>query len=140
MKRRRGVAHWRGHALRDARVAAGLTQAELAHQISVAEWTVVAWEGDRRQPRPAHLAALATALRLDPASLVATPPKPTMRELRERVALSTNAVADAVGVSPNSVLRVENARWWPTAAEQWAKLYGVSLDELRAAWERSQPH
>ncbi len=48
--------------IREARADAGLTQEQLAAEVSVTPRAVGMWEGSARTPRMGHLAALARAL------------------------------------------------------------------------------
>lgn len=48
--------------IRKLRKAAGLTQAQLAEKVGVAQATVADWESDEYRPRASILPALATAL------------------------------------------------------------------------------
>lgn len=68
---RAAVAHTyrRTSRLRDARLAAGLTQAELARRAAVHPWTVQRYELQHRRPPDAILARLAAILGLEPAAL-----------------------------------------------------------------------
>lgn len=56
--------------VRDARLAAGLTQAELARAAGVAQPNLSAYETGRRTPTPAVLARIERALRVRPAARV----------------------------------------------------------------------
>lgn len=48
-----------GRRLRDARLGAGLTQAQLARRVNTSERNIVRWETEANVPRLKHLAAIA---------------------------------------------------------------------------------
>lgn len=50
-----------GARIRSARLAAGLTQGQLARAISTSERNIVRWENDQNAPRFSHVEAIATA-------------------------------------------------------------------------------
>lgn len=50
-----------GKKIREARHAAGLTQAALAHAINTRERNIIRWENDQHDPRFEHVAAIAEA-------------------------------------------------------------------------------
>lgn len=50
-----------GQKIRGARLAAGMTQTQLAHAVSTSERNIVRWETDSNAPRFAHVAAIARA-------------------------------------------------------------------------------
>lgn len=50
-----------GQKIRDARLSAGLTQAQLARAIETTERNVIRWENGQNQPRVASLSAIAQA-------------------------------------------------------------------------------
>ena len=88
--------------LREARLAAGLTQAQLAQRIGVADGTrVAAWEHGRSTPHPATWAAVCSLLGIAP--------------------------EEAGGVAASTVARWESGthRPWPKHADRLAELYGV---------------
>lgn len=60
----------KGERIRELRVAAGMTQAELAAEVGVTDAAMRGYESGRRAPKPAHLYALAEALGVAPQSLV----------------------------------------------------------------------
>lgn len=59
-----------GSRIREARHAAGLTQAALAHAINTRERNIIRWENDQNVPRVKYLAAIATATGKDIAFFV----------------------------------------------------------------------
>lgn len=50
-----------GCRIREARLASGLTQAQLARNVGTSERNIVRWENDQNAPRLKHLAAIAHA-------------------------------------------------------------------------------
>ena len=70
--------------IRDARLAAGLSQAGLGHKLGLSDAAVNHWESGKSEPSRRHLAALIETLGLDPAVVVASssashPPTTTAR-------------------------------------------------------------
>lgn len=53
-----------GRSIRGHRVAAGITQRDLAHRLCVSPSTVWRWEVGRHMPSTSHLGAIADALEL----------------------------------------------------------------------------
>ena len=53
-----------GRYLRDARIARGLSVANLAERVGVSRVSIYFWEGGRARPREANLIALCKALKL----------------------------------------------------------------------------
>jgi transcriptional regulator with XRE-family HTH domain len=110
--------------LREARLAAGLTQAQLAQRVGVADGTrVAAWEHGRSTPHPATWATICSLLgiELEEAGVV------TLRSLRLRRGLTQDEVAAEVGVAASTVARWEAGthRPWAKHAQRLAELYGV---------------
>lgn len=52
--------------IREARLRAGLTQAQLARRADTTERNIVRWENGHNEPRAQHVAALAAATGVDP--------------------------------------------------------------------------
>lgn len=50
-----------GKKIRQARLAAGLTQSQLARAVDTSERNIVRWETERNAPRMTHLAGIAQA-------------------------------------------------------------------------------
>lgn len=110
--------------LREARLAAGLTQAQLAQRIGVADGTrVAAWEHGRSTPHPATWAAICSLLGIAPEEAGAM----TLRSLRLRRGLTQDEVAAELGVAASTVARWESGthRPWPKHSDRLAELYGV---------------
>ena len=110
--------------LREARLAAGLTQAQLAQRVGVADGTrVAAWEHGRSTPHPATWATICSLLgiELEEAGVV------TLRSLRLRRGLTPDDVAAELGVAAGTVRRWESGAHRPRAkhADRLAELYGV---------------
>ena len=67
--------------IRDARLAAGLSQAGLGQKLGLSDAAVNHWESGKSEPSRKHMAALIELLGLDPAivnaSLTASPPAST---------------------------------------------------------------
>lgn len=59
------MSHWNGARLRELRIAAGLSQTELAEKVGVGRDAVARWEAGNREPLWSNVVALAAALGLD---------------------------------------------------------------------------
>jgi transcriptional regulator with XRE-family HTH domain len=113
-------------ALRAARMAAGLTILALAHKARVHPYTVRAWESGTACPRRQSMDFIASALRVEPATLdpecwktrTAQHTDSTigaiLRRLRQEKGLTQREVAEAVGVSQGVVAHWENGRCAPS--------------------------
>ena len=113
-----------GEQLRQARRAAGMTQAELAQRVGVADGTrVAAWEAGRAMPRPATWSAICVLLGIGASESEAV----TLRALRLRQGLTHSDVARAIEVDPSTVVRWESGAQRPRAAhaERLAQVLGV---------------
>lgn len=132
-RRRRLVSRlWRvisPDELRAARVAAGLTQAQLARLVDVADGVRVAsWERGRNVPHPTALARLAEVLGLD----LGEARDLTVRGLRLREGLTVAELAAKVGVAASTVVRWENGTSVPRSRnlDRLAAVFGVSPEEI----------
>lgn len=54
--------HWNGQRLKELRLAAGLTQTELAEKVGVGRDAVARWEANNREPSWSNVVQLAKAL------------------------------------------------------------------------------
>jgi transcriptional regulator with XRE-family HTH domain len=90
-----------GHLLRDARLAAGLTQAELAERAGTSQATLSAYERGRKVPSVSTLARLlaATGRRLATAPASAPVVSPSAAKLAERGRILSD-VLDLASVLP----------------------------------------
>jgi len=87
-------------AVRRAMERRGLDAKRLAVQVGVSAVTVRSWLGGRSAPNPSRLAALATALDLDPVQLTGVPSSlQTLADLRIHSALNQAEAAALVGTS-----------------------------------------
>lgn len=113
-----------GERLREARLAAGMTQAQLATRLGVSDGRrVAAWEHGRATPHPATWAAICSVLGIANEG----PEVVTLRTLRLRRGLTHHDVAQVVGVDPSTVVRWESGAQRPRArhAERLAEVLGV---------------
>jgi transcriptional regulator with XRE-family HTH domain len=111
--------------LREARVSAGLTQAQLAARVGVADGTrVAAWEHGRARPHPVTWATICVLLGIPSEE----PEVVTLRGLRLRRGLTHKDVAQALGVHPTTVQRWENGSHRPRGAnaDRLAEVLGVA--------------
>ena len=81
--------------LRQARIAAGLTQLELATRLGVTSTTVHMWEHGDRVPRASRVAAIAAVLGIDPEELTTMDQADTLTlgAVRQRAGYSQAAFA-----------------------------------------------
>ena len=128
-------------AVRFAMGRRGLDTKRLAVQVGVSAVTVRSWIGGRSAPTPARLAALASALDLEPAQLTGVPPAlQTLADLRIHAALNQAEAAALVGTSRTSISDYElGVSELPEAlAPALAQAYRVTVDEVLEAWQRSR--
>ena len=129
-----------GAALRAARIRAGLTQHQLAHEVGVVGGERVSmWERGEARPRsPQLLHAVARAVGVRVTDLLPVPDwGPNLRWLRFVAGLSVDELAEAVHLSAASLKRWEaqGCRRLPSAAtlDAAAVALGVGLDEVEGA-------
>ena len=98
-----------GVALRDARLAAGLSQRELADRVGTSQATISAYENGTKQPSVATLSRLLAAAgwRLTVASAAQPVIEPSGRQLKRaaRALADVLALAEALPVRHRSELR-----------------------------------
>jgi transcriptional regulator with XRE-family HTH domain len=134
---RQGATGFDPARLRAVREAAQLTQGALAASAGVHVSTVGEWESGRQVPRVETVAALARALRIEPADLL----EPldgalTLERLRAAAGRSQQQIADTAGMLRNTYSAVERGE---TAALSYqdtkslAAALDVTDDQLRAA-------
>ncbi|WP_407345030.1 helix-turn-helix domain-containing protein [Pengzhenrongella phosphoraccumulans] len=132
-----------GAALRAARIRAGLTQHELAHEVGVVGGERVSmWERGEARPRsPQLLHAVARALGVPADALLIAPDGgPGLRWLRFAAGLSVEELAQAVHLSAASLKRWEahGCRRLPSSAtlDSIAVALGVDTTEVKDALHR----
>lgn len=128
-------------AVRRAMERRGLDAKRLAVQVGVSAVTVRSWLGGRSAPNPSRLAALATALDLDPVQLTGVPSSlQTLADLRIHSALNQAEAAALVGTSRTSLSDYElGVSELPEALiPPLAEAYKVTADEVLEAWQRSR--
>lgn len=128
-------------ALRHARLAAGLTQRDVALAVGVAGGErVSAWEAGRVAPRPTVVLKLAQLLDVDLELLL--PGEGTLRLARIRAGLSRQDLAAAVHVSASTIFRWETGDYTDAPAEgtveRLADALGVASPELVRAFRRNR--
>lgn len=103
-------------ALRDARVAAGLTQAELARRAGTSQATVSAYENGSKQPSVATLSRLlaATGSRLTVARAAQPVLEPSPRQLKR----TARALADVLALAEALPVRHRRELRYPRLAPQ----------------------
>ena len=125
---------------RQARVRAGLTQAELARVIGVAGGERVSrWELGTSTPSTAMRARLAKALDIDLEELLPSQGPADLRRLRAEAGLTVAELAERGGVARGTIKRWEAGAALRVRAplDTVAAALGVSVDTLRHAIELS---
>lgn len=124
-------------ALRAARLAAGLTQHQLARVIGVAGGERISrWELGTSAPRPRMLQRLAEALGVGADSLLTpTDDLPDLRRLRATTGLSARELAERAYMAQPTLVRWESGRFTnipsTAALEPLAAALGLSVDDVR---------
>lgn len=119
-------------ALRRAREAQGLTQADLARMVGVAGGERVSrWELGRGRPGPAMTSALCQALNLEPADLMPEEAL-SLRGLRLRRGLTLTQLADQTGLNVHCIQQWERGLIDvpPDAIERLSHALGVATDTV----------
>jgi transcriptional regulator with XRE-family HTH domain len=132
--------HFDGRRLREERRAADLTQAELAEAVGVRRATVAKWENGQSCPEMEKLPGLASALSKPLDELFPRDGDPDLTDLRCDAGYPQSRTGEFIGT--RSHIPVSNAeRGLRRLSDQFvqplAEAYGVSVDELLAAQERS---
>jgi transcriptional regulator with XRE-family HTH domain len=103
-----GRVPFSGPRLARIRVAAGLTQRQLAIAVNSGQGRVSEWERGVAAPHPSFIPALAAALGMDALEFLATDPAaPTLEDLRLAAGLSMHAISEASGISLPRYRRIE---------------------------------
>ncbi len=124
-------------ALRDARQAAGYSQAELARLVGVQLVTLKAWESGRRAPKPATQRRVADVLGLGFDDLEVADARDDLRRLRQARGWTRAEAAERLGLEPFTLQRVEEGLELPPDPRTMARVYGVSRMDLAAAARRT---
>ncbi len=141
MGRMEGIRSFNGTALRQARVARGLSHDALARLTGRTRGHLIDWEQGRYRPSPALLVVLAEALDLDPFELLdVTEDTATLADLRGRAGLATVDVADHLGVHPTTYRRLERGRapLSQDTAATLAALFDTTPDRIAEAYARAR--
>ncbi len=130
-------------ALRRARVAAGLTQHQLARLVGVAGGERVSrWELGTSAPRPQLVLHLAGVLGVDLNELCTRPREVDLRSLRVAAGMSMNELASRIHASKTTISRWESGDVVrPLSVRVLALLaeaLGVSPEVVQQAAERSR--
>ncbi|WP_405421430.1 helix-turn-helix domain-containing protein [Streptomyces erythrochromogenes] len=129
-----------GQRVRALRRSAELTQEAVATAVGVHATSVTAWERGTSHPDPERLPALARALGQSLGELFPRDGLPTLADLRADAGYFQNEVPALLGTkSAGPVANAERAkrRLSGVYVEPLAKAYGVSVEQLMAAQERS---
>lgn len=125
------------------RVAAGLTQVQLADVIGTKQERVSDWERGVTTPRPQLIPMLAEALGLDALLfLAADPGAPDLADLRLAAGLSSGELAAAAGITVPRYRRLElgaaHREPAPALVEKLAQLLALPVVTVRAAIEEAR--
>lgn len=136
---RRVVRGFSASALKRARKAAGLSQAEIAELSGIARENYVNFEKGHRKPGEKLIGRFAKALGVETRDLVRTPAeKMTLLDLRQLAVVSRAQATKALGKkSVTTYADMENGRTQPTDEQVLilANLYGVTPGEIKRAIE-----
>lgn len=133
----------RGDRLQAARVAIGMTRAELATRLELSSPVRIrVWEKGLERPRPRFVPRLAAALGVDPLYLLDVDrDDPPLAALRLVAGLATNEVTGA-GLSVMTYVRLEDGRPGadpsPEVKAAISKVLGVDIPRVEAAVRRSR--
>ncbi|MDJ1132787.1 helix-turn-helix domain-containing protein [Streptomyces iconiensis] len=135
--------HFDRRRLRAVRRAAELTQGDVAREVGVADPTVASWETGQSAPDGEKLPALARALGKSLDGLFPRSDPPDLTDLRCDAGYSQYQTKDLIGTrSAGPVANAERGkrRLKDGFVRPLADGYGVGVDELLAAQERSFGH
>ena len=126
-------------ALRDARLVAGYSRAELGERVGVSAASVKSWETGARAPRATTQARLARALGLGFEDLEQPGPADAndLRHLRESLGWSQAEAAARLGLERSTLKRVEAGDALPPDPKQMAHVYGLTAADLAAVVRRT---
>lgn len=121
-----------GDRLRQMRLAAGMTRADLAERASVRSVDRIRdWEQGVHAPQARHVPRLAAALGVDPLVLYdVDPARPSLRVLRLTRGLSLQQLAEHAGVPVMTCQRIEQGRGHRhdrTALHRVSRVLGVPV-------------
>lgn len=137
----RVIRGFRPDRLRELRRKAGLNQGEFARVLDVARGVPWYWE-QGRSPEVERLPAIAAALGVAIDEIVYVDPAERMpSDLRVRKGLNRVQLARACGLSTTALSNFERAESKTcnlAHAQQLAPVLGVTVDELREAWQRAR--
>jgi transcriptional regulator with XRE-family HTH domain len=121
-------------ALRDARLVAGYSRAELGQRVGVSAASVKAWETGARAPKTSTQAQLAQVLGLGFDDLEQPGPADAadLRRLRESLGWTQAQAAQRLGLSASALKRVEAGEELPPDPRRMARVYQVTAAELAA--------
>lgn len=135
------IRGFRPDRLRELRKEAGLNQGEFARVLDVARGVPWYWE-QGRSPEVERLPAIAAALGVSIDEIVYVDPAERMpSDLRVRKGLNRVQLARLCGLSTTALSNFERAEAKVcnlAHAQQIAPVLGVSVDELRQAWQRAR--
>jgi len=136
---KQGARGFDGARLRTQRLAAGMTQRQVAREVDVSESVVAHWERGSQRPTVERVAALARALGLTPTDLTTHDHDPgprSLMQLREAAGLKQDRLAARAGLTRtkySSLERGEVATLSRTDAAQLAKALGVRTHDVHTA-------
>ncbi|MFI0742521.1 helix-turn-helix transcriptional regulator [Streptomyces sp. NPDC021100] len=132
--------HFDGNRIRVLRVEARLKQSDVARAVGVSDAAIGRWENGKVLPDPEKLPALAKALGYDLDLLFPLDGPPDLATLRANVGLyqaDTKHITKTRSAGPVAYAERGKARLSAQFVEPLAAAYGVTVEELLAAQERS---
>ena len=132
-----GVRGFDPDRLRAAQSRAGLSARQLARELGVTPGGVFSWRTGRARPFPGHLKKLADRLGCSTRFLAPLPPRPRLRDYRERAGLTQPEMAERLGGPTAAVVLVEGGSSWPDDPAWWAEAYGISVRTFTRAWRHA---
>lgn len=121
--------------------AAGMTHGDLGRLAEVSVAAITSWERRGGTPDIERLVRVAGVLGVSLEELVHLPDEKCLpSDLRLRVGLTQVQLAAAAGLSTTAVSGFERAEpgWSDRKATAIASVLGISVEDLRAAWQRSR--
>lgn len=134
----RGFQRERFHEIVEA---SPISRSDIARLADVSAWTIRSWERRNVAPDIDRLVRVAEILNVNVATLVQVPDDKCMpSDLRIRRGLTQMQLGALAGLSTTVVSGFERAenRWSDRKAEQLAPVLGVTVEQLRQAWQRAK--
>lgn len=135
---RSSVVTWQPERFRALIKARGMTMREIAIRADTTTGTLANYMRPGLRPAPPVLARLAKVLGVATTDLAPLTDEPTLHEYRWHTGMTVAELAAEVGLSPDRtgvVLRGEDRI---TRPDRWAQAFGVTEEQVLAAWHRTR--